>query len=59
MKPNLLRDLTNKLIRLIEENEEIEKIDVQLLQDNTKQLQPPFYYKIPFYFFELVENRAI
>ena len=39
VKPTLLPNLTNKLIQLVEEIEEMEKIDLQLLQDNMKQFQ--------------------
>ena len=39
MKPTLLSNFTNKLIQLIEEIEQIEKMDLPLLQKNVEKLQ--------------------
>ena len=39
VKPTLLSNFTNKLIQLIKEIEEIEKMDLRLLEKNVKQIQ--------------------
>ena len=39
VKPKLLPDLTNKLIQLVAEIEEIQRIDLEILRGNIKQSQ--------------------
>ena len=39
VKPTLLSNFTNKLIQLIKEIEEIEKMDLRLLEKNVEQFQ--------------------